>query len=363
MNVVRYAKAIQTLHQLRVTVYSVPDSPIWNAATQAGVPVKETQRGHKYFDWFRAYHIAKQFRRDQITTCIFRDTHDMDTLARAKRSTRQPFRLVYHQAMQLGLAKKDFLHTRRFKAIDAWIALLPYLKKQVAEMTHYPAERVHVVPLGIDATRLRCSEHLRSQARAHFGLEDRAFVVGLMGRLDPLKGQHTAIESLAQLRSRGSEAQLLLMGDATLHEGNTYHQRIHELIQTHQLGDAVKLAPGHGDVALFYHAIDAFALCSAGETFGNVTIEAMAMGLPIIGTNTSGTPEILEQGHCGALIPPHDAMALAAVIHQFQCDSNLRVRLGNRARERFNQCYTLQHSVAQLMQVIHDINTSEHAQG
>ncbi|MFM7730513.1 MAG: glycosyltransferase family 4 protein, partial [Flavobacteriales bacterium] len=178
-----------------------------------------------------------------------------------------------------------------------------------------------------------------------------------------LKGQHIAIESLVQLRRKGVEAQLLLMGDATLHEGNAYHQRIEQWIQTHQLNDAVKLVPGQNDVALFYHAIDVFALCSVGETFGNVTIEAMAMGLPIIGTNRSGTPEILDHGHCGALIPPHDADVLAEVIQRLKGDQSLRTRLGNRAKERFNENYTLQQSVVQLMQVIHEVEHAKQAKG
>ena len=218
-------------------------------------------------------------------------------------------------------------------------------------MTRFPPERIHVVPLGIDPQRLRIGENRRTSSRAQLNLSEDAFVVGLMGRLDPLKGQHVAIEALAQVRSKGYPIQLVLMGDATLHEGNDYHRRISALLEKHALTNVVRLLPGQSDVAAFYHAIDAFALCSAGETFGNVTIEAMAIGLPIIGTNTSGTPEILDHGRCGLLFPPGDTVALADAMAELYDHPDKRAQLAADARARFETNYSLEQSVRGLEDV------------
>ncbi len=350
MNVVRYARAFRD-RGYAVLILATPESPIWKAAADAQLPIVAITRGRKYFDILRAYRCAQLFKRHQIGLCVFRDTYDMDTLVRAKRFSRHPFKLVYHQAMQLGVEKKDVFHTRRFKGIDAWVALLPYLKTQVQSMTRFPAERIHVVPLGIDPQRIRIGENLRASSRAQLNLSEDAFVVGLMGRLDPLKGQHVAIEALAQVRSKGYPIQLVLMGDATLHEGNDYHRRISALLEKHALTNVVRLLPGQSDVAAFYHAIDAFALCSAGETFGNVNIEAMAIGLPIIGTNSSGTPEILDHGRCGLLFPPGDAVALADAMAELYDHPDKRTQLSADARARFEKNYTIEQSVTGLEDV------------
>ncbi len=83
-----------------------------------------------------------------------------------------------------------------------------------------------------------------------------------------------------------------------------------------------------------YREADLFTLASVEEAFGNVYAEALASGLPIVGSNIGGIPELVEHGRNGLLVPPRDPLALAAAIHQLGENPTLRAEMGRRNRAR-----------------------------
>jgi len=335
----------------RVVVYCVAGSPLHHDVSGSRVEVRLIVRNSKYFDWLNAWRIAQLFARDNVELCWFRDTRDMDTLGWAKRFSRSKFSLLYQQAMQFGVSKKDPLHTFRFQPIDAWVSTLEFLKAQVVESTKYDKSKIHVVPLGVDADRLLLPDLSRIQVREALNLDQDAIVFGLIGRLDPLKGQHNAIEALGILHQKGIRAHLLMVGEATRNEGDAYVNALHVLLEHAGLHAFVHWRPYYENVGVFYRAIDAFLLCSKGETFGTVTVEAMACALPIIGTLSSGTPELLNQGDCGMLVQPEDAEQLAQAMEHLLTHGTDAQAMGLRAQSRYVERYS-KHSSVQAMDEI-----------
>jgi D-inositol-3-phosphate glycosyltransferase len=351
MNTARYAEWMKE-EGFAVSMFCVDQTPLHREALRLGIETHIIRRNGKYFDLINALRVARFFRKAKVDVCWFRDTRDMDVLGWAKRFTRGSFRLLYQQAMQFGVSKKDVFHTLRFSSIDAWVSTLEFLKQQVVDSTHFPTEKIHVVPLGVDADRLMKASSTKSQARHHYHLPADAFVFGLMGRIDPLKGQHTAIEALSILHRQGCKAHLLLVGESTRNEGNEYAQRIHEQIQTAGLQHCVHLHPYTTEVAFFYQSIDAFLLCSKGETFGTVTVEAMACGVPIIGTNSSGTPELLGNGAFGQLVAPENAEELAQSMLDMIKDYAAAEAKAERAKEVFAMRYSKDASVQAMRKIV-----------
>jgi glycosyltransferase involved in cell wall biosynthesis len=351
MNTVRYAGWMREAG-FRIVVYGVRDTPFYRQCTMQGLDIRPVQRNKKYFDVLAARRLARLFQQDKIALVWFRDTRDMDTLGWAKRFSANSFKLLYQQAMQFGVAKRDVFHTHRFRPIDAWVSTLNFLREQVETATRFPKQRIHVVPLGVDASRLRVDERLRDSARKFFGLADADFVFGVLGRLDVLKGQHLAIEALAGLHRSGRKAHLLIVGDSTLNEGDQYANELKYRVRQFELEAFVHFYPHNHDVAPFYHAIDVFMLCSKGETFGTVTIEAMACGLPIIGTNTSGTPEILDNGNCGVLVDADEVTEWTSAMLMMIVDAGASKSMGQRAQHRFISNYSKEISVSRMKEII-----------
>lgn len=351
MNTARYAAWMKE-EGFAVSIFCVDQTPLHREALRLGIETRIIRRNGKYFDLINAWRVSRLFRKAKVDVCWFRDTRDMDILGWAKRFSGGRFRILYQQAMQFGVSKRDVFHTLRFSAIDAWVSTLEFLKQQVVDSTHFPTEKIHVVPLGVDADRLMKASSTKSQARRHYHLPEDAFVFGLIGRIDPLKGQHTAIEALNSLHSQGYNAHLLLVGESTRNEGNEYAQRIRKQIQTAGLEHCVHLYPYTTEVALFYQAIDAFLLCSKGETFGTVTVEAMACGVPVIGTNSSGTPELLGNGVFGQLVAPENAEELAQAMLDMIKDYASAAGKAQRAKEAFAQRYSKDASVQAMREIV-----------
>ena len=354
MNTVRYAKWMQD-GGYRVILFAVPDSPIADEAKRIGLQFVPVRRSSKYFDFLNAYRISVLFRKLGVSVVWFSDTRDMDTLAWAKRFSQSSFQLLYQQAMQFTVNKRDLIHTFRFNAIDAWVSTLSFLREQVEQFTRYPKQNIHVVSLGVDTSRLRANELLRLSARTHFQLSPDVFVFGVIGRLDPLKGQHLAIEALHRLHERNVKAHMLIVGESTRNEGNEYEASLRRQIEQLNLHEYVHIRPYSAEVFNFYHAIDAFLLSSKGETFGTVTIEAMALGLPVMGTNSSGTPELLNHGSCGLLVDPDDTFEWALAMEKLAKKGDDIREMSMRAKERFNTHYSKEASVAGMIDIVEQL--------
>ena len=100
------------------------------------------------------------------------------------------------------------------------------------------------------------------------------------------------------------------------------------------------------EVERYYRAADAFVLPSAVEGMSNALLEAMAQGLPCIGTRISGSEELIEHGVNGLLVPRDDPSALSAALREILNDATLRRKLGRAARQTVEKSYTIE-SVAQ----------------
>ena len=303
MNLLRRAEWLSQ-RGWKTTVLCVENSPIDTEARRKSLNVINIRRNFKYCDIVNALRVERILKRNRINLLWIRDTRDISIASLVKRIFN--VKVIYQQAMQIGVNKRDFFHTVRFSAIDAWISPLKFLANQVVKKTRFDAKKIHIVPLGVDVEKLIGKKISRSNARRILNVPDSGKIIGVIGRIDPLKGQLFLIEALRKLRDSRMNLNLLIVGEPTKDEGeeffNFIKRRTHEL----NLDKNVFFRPFRKDVEIFYRAIDIFALPSKGETYGTVTIEAMIFGLPIIATDSGGTPEILEHGRLGFLYPPDD---------------------------------------------------------
>ncbi|MDX6645560.1 MAG: teichuronic acid biosynthesis glycosyltransferase TuaC [Miltoncostaeaceae bacterium] len=198
-----------------------------------------------------------------------------------------------------------------------------------------PRRAVAVVPNGAD-TRVFLPRE-RAEARARLGLPDDGPVVSYVGKLVPRKGVDALIEALGLLARRPGGAPLLAaVGIGELRPA--LEARVREL----GLGERVRFAGKvpHDEVAWWIAAGDVFVLPSLSEGLPTVVCEAMACARPVVATAVDGTPEIVEDGETGFLVPPRDPRALAAALARVLDDPTLADRLGARAHERALERYT-----------------------
>ncbi len=349
MNTVRYAVWMND-YGYSVSLLCVQDSPIHQKAKEHQLNIVIVARNRKYFDIVNAIKVAKLITQMSADIVWFRDTRDMSLLSWVKKFSSQKFKLLYFQAMQLGVEKKDFFHTARFSSIDYWVSTLEFLKQQVLSKTKVLGEKIHVIPIGVDQTLLEKKTIHQNEAKQQLGLNPNKLTIAIIGRIDPLKGQHILINA-AQLLHR-EDFEILIVGESTRNENNRYEVEIKQKIRSLGMQNKIFFKPYSDNVAAYYSAANIFVMASKGETFGTVTIEAMSFGIPVVGTNSSGTPELLDYGNAGLLFEPDNAEELSIKLQLLLDNESLRNELGAKGKRRFLSFYSKQASIDAFIRLI-----------
>jgi glycosyltransferase involved in cell wall biosynthesis len=330
LSTIRIAKAMGK-KSVSIVVVVPKSSPLEQRAKEANLHVITITPRWKYGDLSAALHLARELKDRQIELVLLMQSKDIHLAAIA--SVIWPHvKLVFYQQMNSRYNKRDFIHSWLYSKLSLWISLTQSMKEDVLSYTRVPRDKVKVVPLGTDLQQFNPSHYNKNEARSFFGLPHKGNTIGVLGRLDKLKGQHILLRAVPEVLKQHPNVIFLIAGDETEGE-HGYKEYLLKLCRTLDIERYVKYLPFTDDVPRLMAALDVFVLPSFSETFGLVVVEAMAMQRPIIATNAGGLPEIITNGKTGLLINPHDATAVAWAIHRVLSDSVLRSSLGHLARE------------------------------
>ncbi len=308
MNQLHNAKWMQDRgHKVLIIVQK--NSRAHKAACRFELPVEFTVKHRKYYDFINAFRLSRKLKKYDVTHLIVRNPKDMNLCALAKSFCFNRIFLAYFMEMQIGIPKRDLLHTIRFRKFDLWSCPLEYLKKQVIEMTHFPQSKIVVIPSGIEIERFNNNGNVEN-AKRELRLNQNVRYIGLIGRLDPQKGQHLLLEAFCKIKNQ-MDYNLVFLGESTLGEHSDYLENLKRFTKENKVDDRVHFRPFRNDTEIFYTAIDLFVMATNSETFGMVTIEALAAGCKIVGSKSGGTEEILNKAAVGRLFEPGNKDDLA----------------------------------------------------
>jgi len=183
-------------------------------------------------------------------------------------------------------------------------------------------ERLHVVGRGVD-TRLFDPAKRNAALRRAWGAGDDDLVLAYVGRLAAEKNLDAVLAAHDALRALRPEARLLFVGDGPLRDA--LRARCPQAVFAgHRSGD---------DLAAHYASADVFLFPSLTETFGNVTTEAMASGLPVVAFDSAAAGQLIAHGRNGLLAAGTDLPAFVRAALPLSRDGALRAALGAAARE------------------------------
>ncbi|MBD3736249.1 MAG: glycosyltransferase [Pseudomonas balearica] len=193
-------------------------------------------------------------------------------------------------------------------------------------------ERIETLYNHIDIAAVQSEQVSREAAREYLGLPQEAWVVGNVGRLHPDKDQATLIRGFARALPQLPAGSLLaIMGSGKL-EG-----ALKVLVAELGVSESVRFLGQVAGGRRYFRAFDLFALSSDHEPFGMVLLEAMAAGVPVIGTDCGGGREVVQG--IGELFPLGAVEALAGALQRQATVDDLPM-VHQRMQERLQQCFS-----------------------
>jgi len=308
-NLLRHARWMEELGH-EICLFCIQDSRLWtegNGTTRVNI-----QRHHRYLHWKAGRALYALLLSHDVDVLWTRDPRDLGICGQA--ASRMGIPLIFQQGMQLAGPKLMPWHQRRFRRVSRWVSPLHWLQAQVQTWTPVPAENIQVIPLGLETTWWAPPQQ-RMAARSALGWPLERRLVGCFGRLDSLKGQDVLIRALAQLPTLW---EAVFVGDNTINDDRDMLGELKQLAQKLGVQHRVHFYPSMEVLRPAYDAVDVLAICSASETIGMVTLEAMTAGAAVVGTSSGGTPELFLRGEVDgkALFPPGDPQALAQCIER-----------------------------------------------
>jgi len=232
--------------------------------------------------------------------------------------------------------------------LDLGIGVSRATSRDWARRTHLPAARVVTIHNGVDpcAFQRRCPQ---ATARRQLGLPEEALILGGVGRLDPAKGFADLLEAVSLLAGQYPRLHLALAG-----QGPSRAALVEQASRL-QVAERVHFLGFCRGVQQVYDALDVFVLSSLCEALPYAVLEAMATGLPVVGTRVGGMAEMIVPGETGFLVPARSPSELAAAIRSLLESADLRQRLGQRGRERVVRHFQEKDMVARTIQVYRDL--------
>ncbi len=239
--------------------------------------------------------------------------------------------------------KKDFFHRAIYSRIDAMLVMSEALRQNVLETHAISPAHVKTINLGLDFSRFDPKKVDASRWRQKWGAQagaNRTLVVGLVGRIDPAKGQATFIRAAARLAAEGFDLKFVIVGEETKGSDAGHLEELKTLAKEMGLEKQVYFEEFQEDIPPVMGAFDIFVMPSREEAFGLVAIEAMAMGVPVILTNRGSAREIAGPNEeYGLLIRPDDAFDLQQKLRTLIGSDSLRHQMGQEGRAHVLQLF------------------------
>lgn len=211
---------------------------------------------------------------------------------------------------------------------DGFIGVAREHGRHLIDNECFPAERVHVIPNGVDTDRFQPNPTAAARLRHDLSIPADAPVAGIVAALRPEKNHALFLQTAGLVRGKVPSAHFVIVGDGPERAG------IEGAVAELGLSDCVHLVGSRSDIPEVLSALDAFLLTSHNEANPVSILEAMSVGLPVVSTNVGSIAESVDHGTTGYLAEPGSGPDLADSLITLFTEPQLAARFGAAGRRR-----------------------------
>ena len=219
--------------------------------------------------------------------------------------------------------------------------------------------RIEVIPNGVNLERFRPgSSDERSSLRKSLGIDERNKVITTVGAIIPRKGIDLLLEAWVSLAKRFPDIHLMIIGPRTDKRDpklSEFHHKLTTLVDESGASDRVHFTGRVENVESYLRISDIFVFPSQREGMGNVVLEAMASGLPVVLTPYIGLPKDFGKPGHHYLLADRNPDAIAAVITELMANDELCAKLGRKGRRWVEETMDIEHAIDQYAALYHEL--------
>jgi len=227
--------------------------------------------------------------------------------------------------------------------VDRIICCSKAVREWVNKKEKVALQKTCVIRNGVDLSRFQSASDSSKKAeiRKEFGIPLESPLIGTVANLSVEKGYPYLIEAAGIVLREKPEARFLFVGGGPLLE------EMKQRAKTDPNSGKIIFTGHRSDIPDLMAAMDVFVLSSLIEGFPNVLLEAMAMGKPVVATETGGIPELIRSGTDGILVPPQNGESLAKAILSYLNNSGMAKNYGENAKNKIAREFSLERMLNQ----------------
>ena len=215
------------------------------------------------------------------------------------------------------------------RCLHLGVSVSAAVREAWVKRTGVSRDKIFVVYNGIDLEKFKSLKTNKPAGLKEFNCSENDKIICVPARLHPMKGHHDLLAAVQQYFQNKTDIKFLLVGDGPL------RQEIENFLKKNRLQDSVKILGFRKDIADIMRLSDLIVLPSISlEALPYVLIEAMACSKPVVATNFSGIPEVVEDNVTGLLVPRKNPQALADAINRLLENPQKAAGMGEAGRKR-----------------------------
>ncbi len=311
----------------------------------------------KYLAFVTARKIAKVIRDKNIDIIHLHASKDLSTAILAKKFARKG-KIVFSQHMDSRFDKNDIFHKWIYKNTDNIVAVTRSMAEHIFSYTPAKINQIKHIYNGVDIEEFQpCwNEGIYKK----LDLKVKGPVVGIVGRLDRGKNQELLIKAAPLVLEKYPFTVFVIIGSETKDKaGFGYRAYLENKVKQNELEKSFRILEYVDNIKEFSGSFNVTVLTTPKETFGLVLIESMAMGIPVIGTNSGGVPEIIDDGANGFLYEPNNHEQLAEGILKLLKSEELRNSFGKKAIKKVKNQFDFQKKVSEYEMLFRELTVKE----
>ncbi|EHP30487.1 glycosyl transferase, group 1 [Sulfurimonas gotlandica GD1] len=289
---------------------------------------EKIKRSSTLLSFLTAKKLAKIIDDNSIDVVHLHWTKDIPVAVLAKLLSKKKPNLVQTRNMTMTRFKDDFYHRFLYKNMDLMLPVTYQVKEQIENFIPRDIRpKVEVLYMGAEKPQI-ISDEEKETLRDKYNLE-KSFTIGIVGRIEEGKGQYLVIDAIKELASKRIDAKALIVGHAM---NDTYLESLKNSIEKDGIRERIVFTGFTTEVQKLMQVCDVIVLATDRETFGLVLIEAMQCEIAVVGSDSGGPLEIIDDNENGLLFKTKDSNDLVKKIEILFNDKALRKNLAQEGK-------------------------------